>query len=287
MASVRTSPCNWPLAHCGEPVTGEEVCSSLSALNPEMRELVEEMAVSYLWNWTKQLFGTCPVTIRPCQEQCSSQWTTYRGRGGFNNYLPWTEGNPGPLNPALFAGQWYNLGCGGCDSDPCSCSFVPEVDLLGPVDSVTQILINGVVLDPAKYRVDNYRYLVRVDGGQWPVCQNMTDDPTDLAGNSFEVTYNIGAAVPAGGRIAAGKLACEIAKMACGASGCQLPQRVQSVTRQGVNMTLLDSFDMLYKQGVTGLTLVDMWVASVNAPIAKTGFRVASPDRRATRRTTG
>ncbi len=286
MASVRNKPCAWELAYCGDGGADQQ-CSFLAALDPSMALLLEEMAVTYLWNWTKQAYGTCPITIRPCRRQCSSGWSTYRGRGGPNNYLPWTEGaGAGPLNPALLNGQWYNLGCGGCDNDPCSCSYVAEIDLLGPVDSVSEVLIDGVALDPTDYRIDNYRYLVRTDGSDWPVCQNMSKDP-EVDPNTFQVTYNIGVEVPAGGKVAAGILACELAKMACGDKGCKLPQRVQSVTRQGVQMTLLDSFDMMYQKGTTGLTLVDMWVASVNAPIAKSGYRVASPDRRSVRRTTG
>lgn len=285
MASPRTKPCNWPLAHCGEGGPSDDPsCSSLMTLQPEMRVLIEDMAVTYLWNWTKQAFGTCPVTIRPCRRECSSGWSTYRGFGGVNNYLPWTEA--GPLNPALLNGQWYNLGCGGCNGDPCSCSYVPEIDLLGPVESVEEIWIDGVLLDAENYRVDNYRYLVRTDGEDWPICQDMKADPaTD--DDTFQVTYNIGVEVPAGGQVAAGVLACELAKMACNDNSCKLPQRVQSVSRQGVNTVLVDSFEAMYTRGTTGLTLVDFWVGSVNAPIAKSGYRVASPDRRAVRRPTG
>lgn len=287
MASIRTTPCNWPLAHCGEPGTGEAVCSSLGGLAPAMQTLITEMATAYLWNWTRQQFGTCPVTIRPCRTECGSGGSTYRGRGGTGT-LPWTEGTPGPLNPTLFNGQWYNLGCGGgCSNDPCSCSYVPEVDLMGPVASIDQVRIGGVALLASQYRVDNYRYLVRTDGGTWPVCQNMLQNPATLDTNTFEVTYQIGVTVPAGGQVAAGVLACELAKAACGNNTCKLPQRIQQLTRQQVSMTVLDSYGTLYEKGTTGLWIVDSWVASVNAPVAKSGYRIASPDRRTTRRTTG
>lgn len=140
-------------------------------------------------------------------------------------------------------------------------------------------------MDPATYRVDNYRYLVRVDGGDWPVCQNMVSNP-DTDTDTFEVTYNIGTAVPAGGQMAAGVLACQMAKAACGGAGCVLPQRLQTITRQGVTMTLLDSYNSLYENGTTGIFIVDSWVSSINASNKRAGMRVASPDTWRTRRTT-
>lgn len=293
MTSMRVKPCSWPLIYCGDstppPTDLSDIsqCSSLAGIAPAMAAAIEDMAISYLWNWTKQQFGTCPITIRPCRKQCDSMWTTYRGRGGANNYLPWTEGNMGPLNPAMINGQWYNLGCGGdCNTDPCACNYVPTIDLLGPVSSVNEIRIDGIVLDPSAYRIDNYRHLIRTDGSDWPVCQDMVKNSlTDP--DTFQVNYNVGVTVPLGGQVAAGILACQMAKMSCGDSTCELPQRVSSMTRQGVQIQLLDSFESMYMRGTTGLTLVDMWVSSVNAPVAKSGYRVASPDRYMTRRTTG
>lgn len=292
MTSMRAEPCNWPIQYCGDGAasgaSGYELCTSLAALSPEMAALVERFATSYLWNWTRRQFGTCPVTVRPCRDNCADRgWPTYRGRGWPTTNLPWFEGAPGPLNPALIGGQWYNLPCGGgCPADKCSCSYVPSVELAGPVASIEEVRIDGVILDPASYRIDNYRWLVRTDGGDWPVCQDMTNDPLTDA-DTFLVTYNIGIAPPAGGEIAAGVLACEMAKAICGNRNCQLPQRLQTITRQGVQTTLLDSYDQMYRFGTTGLIVVDMWVASIMASNRQTGLRVASPDFRAVRRTTG
>lgn len=291
MASIRVEPCDWPLAYCGgngESSPSEPgVCSTLSGLDSNTRLLVERAAITYLWNWTGRQFGTCAVTIRPCRDDCSQEWTTYRGMGRGNAYLPWTQGGwGGPLNPALINGQWYNLGCGGsCGADKCSCSYVPTVTLAGPVVEVTQVRVNGNVLDPTAYRLDNHAYLVRTDGDDWPSCQNMLADPaTD--DDTFEVTYVIGVEVPPGGELAAGVLACEMAKAACNSSSCRLPQRIQSFTRQGVTMTVLDNYDTMYKLGTTGLWVVDSWIASINSAKARAGIRIASPDIRPTRRTT-
>jgi hypothetical protein len=283
--SIRVGPCNWPLAHCGESDTGEAVCTSLGGLSADMGELIQEMAVGYLWNWTRKRFGTCSVTVRPCRESCWTD-TTYRGPLGLRMAsIPWYGSfyGGGSLNPALIGGRWFNLPCGSC-GDSCSCGELERVELAGPVDAITQVRINGVVLDPTAYRVDNNSELIRVDGDRWPTCQDMSADPSTVGSNTFEVTYDIGVAVPAGGRVAAGVLACQMARAACGGEGCELPQRLQSITRQGVTMNVIDSFDQLYQYGSTGLWLVDAWVASVNQ--TSKGSRVWSPDVAPKRRTT-
>lgn len=288
MVSMRASTCNWPLAHCGEGGPSDDPqCSALAALQPEMRELVQQMAVDYLWNWTRRQFGTCPVTVRPCRDNCGDRnTTTYRGYGRVTTNLPWYEGFPGPLNPALIGGQWWNLPCGGgCPQDQCSCTYVPTVELAGPVASIDSVIVNGITLDPSQYRVDNFRWLVRTDGEDWPVCQDMTKNSL-FEDDTFQVTYQIGVAVPAGGQVAAGKLACEFAKAACGNGKCELPQRLQQITRQQVTTMVLDNYSTMYQFGTTGIFIVDSWVASIMASNRQTGARIASPDVRSPRRTT-
>lgn len=281
--SLRTAPCDWPLAHCGEPVTGEVSCAALDALDPALAEMIEEAAVSYLWNWTGQKFGLCSVTIRPCRETCLDWNTTYRGNGRGTGYpgLPWYGGDG--LSPALIGGQWFNLPCGGSCAGSCSCGPVEQIDLGSGVDSVTSVMLDGVELSASAYRLDNNRYLVRTDGGTWPDCQDMSADPSTPGSNTFAVTYASGVPVPAGGQLAAGVLACQLAKAACGDAACKLPQRVQRVSRQGVEL-LFDDMSTLWTQGGTGLWIVDSWIASVN--VSKRGGRVASPDFRPVRRTT-
>lgn len=289
MTSFRTEPCNWPLAYCGEPTTGDSMCASVSSLNPAMQELVQRAAIAYLWNITGRQFGTCPVTIRPCKTDCmQGYYSTYRGYAWQNTNLPYYgDGSIGfgsIVNPALIGGQWYNLPCGGCNNDVCSCSYVPTIDLLGPVSSIDAVFQDGVLLDDSTYRVDNYRYLVRTDGQDWPTCQDMALSTSEA--NTLEVTYQIGVEVPAGGQLAAGVLACQMAKAACNDGSCQLPQRIHSVTRQQVNVTVLDSYDAFYINGATGLFAVDSWVNSINFSRNRAGTRVASPDLYDRRRTT-
>lgn len=298
MSGPRTSPCNWPLAYCNDTPAGSSApdesapnplrtCSHLNSLDPAVAEMIESAATEYLWNWTGKQFGTCEVTLRPCRKACGDWWTTYRGFRWQGVQLPWFGGwGAGPVNPALIGGAWYNLPCG-CEGE-CSCGPIYEIELPGPVASVVEVVLGGVALPSSAYRIDNFRRLVRLDGHDWPVCQDMDADPAVPGTNTFAVTYSIGREVPAGGQIAAGKLACEMAKAACGSSNCQLPQRLQTITRQGITTAFLDSFTEMYTEGTTGLWLVDSWVGSINGPSRRRGpGRVASPDVRPPRRTTG
>lgn len=241
----------WPAsyAECGP-------CPPLDGLTVEESARWERMAVEYLWNWTGRTFGLCPVTIRPCRDL---NWVGH-GRSG------------GGFQPVLVEGRWYNLGCGMC-LGTCSCDRTPSIRLPGPIDSVTSVTIDGDVLAPSAYRVDNAQLLVRVDGNSWPTVQHM-DVPTTAPG-TWEVQYVRGTPAPLQGQLAAGLLACELAKAACNDSTCKLPQRIQTITRQGVTMAMLDPMNDIDK-GHTGIWLVDSFVASVMRPQGVP--RVYSPD---------
>lgn len=296
--SPRTGPCNWPLLYCNDTpgqssdppesgIAALRTCSHLNSLDPAVAEIIEDAAVEYLWNWTGKQFGTCEITLRPCRKSCGDWFTTYRGFRWQGVGLPFFGGMGGPLNPALIGGMWFNLPCGGGCNGDCSCGPIHEIKLPGPISHIVEVVIDGVALPSSAYRVDNYTKLVRIDGQDWPDCQDMNADPAEVGGNTFAVTYAIGTPVPGGGQLAAGKLACEMAKAACGGNGCQLPQRIQTITRQGVTTGFLDSFANLYTEGATGLWAVDSWVGSINGPGRRRGGgKVASPDVRPIRRTT-
>ena len=268
--TVQTAPCSW------EPdYSACTSCEPLFSQPASGTARFEEMAATYLWHWTGQRFGLCETTVRPCREQCTEGMSTYYGSGPY-------PGGWGPWHPVIIRGQWYNLGCARC-GDSCGCTYTPAITLPGPIDEITEIVIDGEVLDPSAYRVDNHKILVRTDGEEWPVCQNMTAAPGEP--DTWTVTYTHGIPVPAGGLIAAGLLACELAKAACNDSSCGLPQRVQSITRQNVTVAVLDAFDDI-DTGHTGIWLIDSWVASIMKPPRPS--RVYSPDipRPSPRRTT-
>jgi hypothetical protein len=134
------------------------------------------------------------------------------------------------------------------------------------VSEITSVLVDGVAVDPADYRVDNYNILVS-QIGPWPSCQDFSDP----APGSLQVTYVRGVAPPSGAGVIVAELACELAKAACNDAACRLPKRITSKSRQGVTVTYDD-----FVGDMTGLFLVDTWVAQANKP--QRSRRVWSPD---------
>ena len=267
MADVELAygPGEWPIsyANCADL---SEYLTEQGSPDPATRTRYERMATSLLWEWTGRKFGPRPITLRP--------YATPVGRPS-----TWAGGGFWEWRPVLVDGQWFNVRCGVCASQTCCCDVEFAIDLPGPVASVEKVIVDGKPLEPSAYRVDNRQTLVRLDGRTWPRTQNLSADATDTEakGGTFEVTYHRGVPVPEGGQIAAGVLALELARAACSDRDCSLPQRVQSVTRQGVSVDILDEFDDV-KEGRTGIWLIDSWVASVSRP--NRGGRVYSPDRR-------
>ena len=260
-----TGPCSWPISYAGCADT-----TYMDDMDESFRTQVEDMATEFLWRWTGRVFGACPVVVRPCRDHLAGAWYTWP-RIAYG----------GGLSPALIGGKWYNLGCGSCGG-ACMCTDGTRVLRLGgPVVDVIKVLIDGVILPDTAWRVDNHSLLVRTDGGVWPSRQNYELAPTEVG--TWQVTYTYGIEVPIGGQVAAGILAVEFAKSLCNDATCALPQRIQSITRQGVSMAVLDSFEDVGK-GRTGIWLVDSWVASVTAP--PRGGRVFSPDVPTRRRQT-
>lgn len=255
----------------------EDECPDWHALTAERQAQVIQMATDFLWLWTNEVYGLRSVTVRPCKEGCADgRASIWEGRG------PSTGWAGGKLMPVLIGGVWSNLSCARC-AGGCNCYDTPALRLPGPVNSIEEIIIDGVVLPESAYEVHDHRYLVRTYGESWPLCQNM-NLPTTEPG-TWLVSYTQGVPVPAGGIVAAKTLACQFAKAITAPKSCDLPQRIQQVTRQGVTVTIMDDFATL-KEGGTGIWLIDNWVASVNKPRA--GGSVRSPDipRPAFRRTT-
>ena len=249
-------PCEWPLLYsCGTEV----VCETLESIPASARDNIEAAAVEYLWNWTGRRFGACPLTIRPCKADCTEGMSSFNGSGPFRT--PFGLGGS-PWTPVVIDGLWYNVGCGNC-GDKCGCGGVAPLKIPGPVASIASITEDGVTIDPANYHVENGDLLVRTDGKAWSAC-------------GLEITYSRGTIPPVGGQLAAGRLACELAKAFCNDESCELPERIASITRQGVTVAMLDSFDDIDK-GHTGIWVIDSWVASVMQSPKKS--RVLSPDR--------
>lgn len=260
------TPCPWPVTYLEDCLLPSGwIPTDGDGEPPVAQRLFEDMASDFLWAWTGRRFGICEVALRPCRQRCpDSGGSTFYGRG------PYPSGNP--WGPVLIGGAWYNITCGTC-IDSCSCDgFSTALRLPGPVQSITEVRIDGTVLPEEAYRLDGDR-LYRLDGSGWPTCQEMSLPPTE--DGTWQIIYERGQEVPHGGQIAAGVLAIELYKAACQDDSCALPQRLQSITRQGVTVAVLDAFDDIDK-GHTGIWLIDSWVASVTRPARPSA--VYSPD---------
>lgn len=257
--SATTPPCNFTV--------DTSCCPDWSTYSPTLQTNASEYGAYVMWAATGRRFGTCTRVARPCGRQCSNQM--YSGQY-------WSEGT---WLPYIVDGVWRNCWCG-CDGGfgCCSCEPRCQVYLNGPVASVSGVSVDGTSVPASAWRVDNGKWLVRTDGDCWPVCQ---DYNVDSGVGTFIVTYQQGLAVPSVVARAAGELACEWAK-ACLGQPCRLPQRVQSVTRQGVSVSMVP-IEQLLSHGLTGVETVDQIIRSINPYGLPSKMRISSPDELPTR----
>lgn len=262
----------WPVDwSCADP-------DWVAGLDDGVKARAEALAASSLRALTGYQVGGCPIRVRPCASGC----------GNPSGYIeaPVQGGSASALGARVgqwwahigVDGNWVNTSCG-CRTE-CSCAYVPEVKLPGPVGEITLVSIDGAVLDASAYRVDNGNRLVRQDGGDWPKCQDMAA-PAGGEG-TFVVEYLQGYPVDGLGSFAAGKLAIEFAQ-ACTGGSCALPTGVQSITRMGVTLEIPTG---MFEGGVTGIVEVDAYIRLWNPNALKVPSQVWSPDIGRPRRTT-
>lgn len=213
--------------------------------------------------------GGCPITVRPAGKGCTSRtWRAYPVTGT----APWT--------PVSLGGHWLNITCG--HNGGCACIGTRQVRLFGTPGSgsVTEVKVDGMVLDPSAYRLDPGGWLVRTDGESWPLCQDLTKDDTEPG--TWSVTYTAGAPVDGIGARAAGILAGQFVR-ACSGGECDLADNVTQIVRQGVTLTLGVG---AFPDGRTGIRSVDAYLERWNPHALTAPSTVWSPDLHRPRRVT-
>lgn len=258
--TINSGPCQpWPVIWCD---------CNLTAASPAVTGYAVEAATEVLWALSGRRFGLCDQTVRPCRQDWAS---AHYGENSYDNIpVDWGSG--------WFGGTYYNVGCGDHYSS-CSCTHVEQVILQGPVDSIVEIKIDGVVLDPSKYRLDDQRVLVRQDGLLWPLCQDFSV-PAGAVG-TWTVTFAVGEAVPVLGQMAVGELGCEFVKACVAPSECALPRRIADLTRQGVSVKFITHIRGIEDQAtllLLGLTTCAMFIDTVNPKHLTARSQVWSPD---------
>lgn len=231
-------------------------------------EVAEAFAWSLLAALTLYRIGTCPVTVRPCAARCAPAGS-YRSavvRGSGASALP--VGTIGMLNPYISGGRWLNA-CG-CGPRDCGCEALSQVILPGPVGSIISVRLDGEEVPRSAYRVMNGDRLVRLDGEDWPACQDMAASDED----GFSVTYYRGAAPNILTRAAAGVLANEFLLACDGDDACRLPYNVTNVSRQGETY----EFDNGVEESAASIPQVAAVLRIFNPNGLKSPVIVASPD---------
>lgn len=236
---------------CSPWATHEDVvdgpCATYSTDPDELDEALQ-IASDMLYALTRRRYkGICTDTVRP-----NAEWREWK--------LPrWW--------PVSGDAWWGYCSCHRGREN--GCVPVHELKLPGqpvnPNPAALTIMLDGNQLDPSSYRIDDHGYLVRTDGLGWPCCQRMELDDTEEG--TFSITYPFGRMPPVGGVRACKVLGCQLllgwSDDEDDNAACMLPERVTTITRQGVTMALIDPLT-LFDDGKTGVPFVDLWVSTVN-----------------------
>jgi hypothetical protein len=226
------SACVWPM----DPVCATEAWEALST---EQQQLGLALASATLERLTGYRVSNCPITIRPVSHNgalaCGIRPWDGSGWYGYQPFMPINLG-----------GVWSNAYC--CDSFSVT-ENRKTVKLPPPVGRVDEVKVDGAVLDPADYRVDNGNLLIWQGAGDapWPTSQDLSLPDTEPG--TFAVTYLNAYPVDGAGAYAVGVLALEFGK-ACAGRTCKLPENVTTIVRQGITLEVVSGS---FPNGETGL----------------------------------
>lgn len=209
----------------------------------------------------RQFPGVCTATVRPMNWPYEAS--------------PGTALLEGLASGRMTLDSWTaSLGGGAGDTG--------GIDLgLYPIRSIISVTIDGVVLDPATYRVDGQRWLIRPGLTFWPAWQRL--DLPDSETGTFSVTATYGSDPPAHGVSAASKLAAEFAKERTDGLASSLPRQVTQIARQGVTVNRMDPLSYL-TAGRLGIFEIDAFLRSVNPAQQVAPALVWSPELQRRRR---
>lgn len=235
-----TWPINWPAA-----VKADD-------LDPNIRRLCELYASMCMKALTLHRVGGDPVRLMPGSRDCiAGHYVWFQT---IEDLYPVGRFYPGTFYPTEQELQRTH-----------TVRDVEAVTLPGPVGHVSEVLIDRQVLDPKAYRVEDGKYLVRMDGKSWPRD----------AGDNFVVTYLNSYPVDDMGKHAAGVMAAEWLKLITGDKKCRLPASATSVSRQGINLEVATG---MFPGNVTGLPEIDAYLMLFNPHALRVAPRVYSPD---------
>jgi hypothetical protein len=261
---------------CGARLTPAQIkaCGQgVADLSDESLQLAADEAL-YLFDLATDFTfrGECTSTIRPCR---------VRARCGWGRYTPemigqlWPSGLPPVLWGSMMAGMWP-CGCSGAECSGCTILSAVRLPFL-PVRSVTEVKIDGTVLDPTKWRlVPGTNLLVRTDDLPWPTAQNAA--LADTQAGTWSITFAHGLDLPPGLARRIGSAAAEFAR-ACANLPCKLPEGARIESKGDINFVV---FDKYRDDGLTGFSSIDDWIMTWRGGKDRARIRptMARPGRR-------
>lgn len=214
-----------------------------------------QMASNILWAMSGRKYaGTTTVT-----ERYFTAVDAYRYQGS----------SAKEFSPHMIGGSVYNLPAedwndSAYQSD--GSSSLSRIRLRGkPVQEVHLVRsgYDGKIIPNDAYYLADHSTLIAYKGTPW-------------APGNLEITYTYGQQPPTAGRQAARVFAIELIKLWEG-DDCALPNRVTSISRQGVSYTILDNQDFL-ENFRTGIYVIDLFLKTANPAKALAPSKVFSPD---------
>lgn len=167
-----------------------------------------------------------------------------------------------------------------CDRPRCGCPDVQMLRLPGPVRGIIEVREDGNVLAASSYRIEQSKWLVRLDDQAWRACQDQTADPaTDT--NTLQIRYIKGTPPPTLGVAAASELACELYRGCAPGGDCAIPSKVVNIARQGVSMQLVTPEQIGIRADgrvSTGLKVGALFLATFPGNRGRSRPGIGSPD---------
>lgn len=245
-------------------------CAGVESITPETADLACGLASAVLYQLSGRRFpGVAERTVRPASRRRTDRLPP-DGRVTSDVLVSGPASLYGHVPPG-----WHEAWGWHYEDDPNDIAGRRQITLgFYPIVSITEVSFAGVTFDPANYRVDEGKWLVRTDGGLWPCRQDWwrnDDEP-----GTWKVVFDYGVAPSEDAKTVAAVYACELAKSFCGME-CALPARTTSITRQGVTQVVFDPLDLV-ADGMVGLPLVDTWIKAVNPHRRRSRARILSPD---------
>lgn len=231
------------------PVDPACLADDWDSLETDVQDRSLAMAQATLYRLTLGRVGGCPITVRPCRQNCA------QGLPLGYEYDYWASGWMYPfMRPD---GSIFNC-CG--STTGCGCQFACSVTPGGFVGKLSEVKIDGVAATLSDFKVADHEEIVYQGTSTcpFPTTQDLNKPDTEVG--TFSITYLPAFSVDGQGAYAMGLLALEFSK-ACQNKTCALPTNVTSMVRQGVSYNIIPG---VFPQQRTGIFNVDAFIARYN-----------------------